>query len=253
MDTSPWLLRDGDQVRAAGRVVAVGDTAWFEPPLLEPLVDWLPGREPTPHPTGLGVPVVGVDLTDLADRLEKNGSVGGWAWLAGAWEDERLIVTEQGPPRWTPSRDPEWSRPPCPPPPDGWPADEGPLEPLSDPLNRYVTSYTYFRPAPDRAVAVIASERPAELAAVLVPRYGSRVCVVPSRWTRDQLVSTSDRLRESMRPWLIYALGESSGEDGQAVISIELTRVVPGFAAWAHDVPDGLLRVEPWLAPHRPA
>jgi len=77
VDVSGLVLRDGDAVRASGRVVAVDGATWFDPPLPVPAVAYTPGRQPPPRPSGLGVPAIGVDLARLDKRWEKQGAVEG--------------------------------------------------------------------------------------------------------------------------------------------------------------------------------
>jgi hypothetical protein len=91
------VLRDGDTVRASGRVVADDGGTWFEPPLPVPAFLYAPGRQPPPR-LSLGVPAIGVDLGRLDRRWEKQGAVEGYATLAGTWRQERLWVGEQGRP-----------------------------------------------------------------------------------------------------------------------------------------------------------
>jgi hypothetical protein len=252
VDVSGLVLRDGDTVRASGRVVAVDGATWFDPPLPVPAILYAPGRQPPPRPTGLGVPAVGVDLARLDRRREKQGAVEGWATLAGIWQQERLLVSEQGPPTASVFEGPAWRRPPCPEPAGGWPegdVDENLEVPAELDAAHGITSVALFRPSRRQVVLVVAAEQPQQVEAELRPRYGARLCVVPSRWTRRQIDDVARRLRAEMGRFMIYICGESTAEDGQAAVTVELTRVLPALAALARTIPAGLLSIRPWLPP----
>ena len=80
MDVAELVLRDGDRVRATGRVIQDGSGDWFEPdlPVAEP-----GGRERRVRPgwRGGAVPVAGADLDAVSDRFERDGAVTGRAEL----------------------------------------------------------------------------------------------------------------------------------------------------------------------------
>jgi hypothetical protein len=58
-----------------------------------------------------------------------------------------------------------------------------------------VTSLAVFRPSAHQAVLVVAVEEPEHAEAVLRPICGDRLCVVRSRWTKEQLDGASQRLQ----------------------------------------------------------
>ncbi len=246
------VLREGDSVRASGRVVAIGGIAWFEPSLPVPLVFYPPGHEPPPRPSGLGVQAIGVDLVKLDDRRERQGAVEGWATLTGDWRQDRLVVGEQGPQSPAQYENPSWTRPPCPAPTGGWPegvVDENFHLPPELYTSHVITSITTFRPSRTQTVLVVAAEEPQQVRATLRPRYGARLCVVPSRWTRRQIDDVTRRVRAEMLRWMIYSCGQSTTEDGQALVTVDLSRVLPAFAEWASTISEGLLSLNPWLTP----
>jgi hypothetical protein len=255
MVISDLVLREGDGLRASGRVVTDGETVWFEPPLAVPLVWRRPGNEPVPGPSGFGVPVLGVDLANLDDRRATSGVVEGWATLTGTWRRDHLMVERQESRGGRTDRAAtRWRRPPCPPPPGGWP-EGGTNENIHVPSDVLatikITSVAVFRPSARQTVLVVAAEEPEHAETVLRPICGERLCVVRSRWTKEQLDNAGQRLRVEMRAWLIYGTGQSVSEDGQGVLTVTLTRVLPSFAQWADTMADGLLAVTPWLAPRR--
>jgi hypothetical protein len=197
MATSDLVLREGDRVRASGRVITEGDTAWFDPPLPVPLVWRGPGREPTPRAGRFAVPVVGVDPASLDYRRATSNVVDGWATRTGTWRQDRLLVERQEPRESARESAPRWSRPPC--------------------------------------------------------RDKSAVTVCMCGEAARQLEEAGQRLRAQMPAWLIFGTGQSVSEDGQAVLTAELTRVLPTFAQWADAVTEGLLSFTPWLVPQRTA
>jgi hypothetical protein len=162
------------------------------------------------------------------------------------------VVAEQRPPTGSGFQGPAWRRPPCPEPAGGWPegdVDENLDVPAELGAAHQITSVALFRPSRRQAVLVVAAEQPQQAEAALRPRYGARLCVVPSRWTRRQIDDVAGRLRAEMSRWLIYIFGESTAEDGQAVVTVELTRVLPDLVAWARAIPAGLMSIHPWLTP----
>jgi hypothetical protein len=85
----------------------------------------------------------------------------------------------------------------------------------------------------------------------LRPQLGKSLCVVPSRWTTDQLDGVRDHLYQRWRDWRLYQLGPQHAEDGQAHIGARLVRVLPEIAVWAASLPPGIVALEPWLTPAR--
>ncbi|KAB2344292.1 hypothetical protein [Actinomadura rudentiformis] len=253
MDIQGLILRPGDRVRASGRVVSVGKSvaAWFEPPGFVAMPAFRPGHEPVLAPGHTGVRVTGVDLGRLERRRAKDGLVEGHATLTGTWRDTYLQADRQGPATQHARQSRRWRRPPCPPPAGGWPRGDGPLCGL--PPDQWhalgITSMAIFRPAPGQALVVVAAEHPQQVRQALVPKYGVRLCVVRSRWTHQQIETVTQQLSTSMRPWLIYQCGLAGAQDdGQPLLCADVVQVLPAFANWATTIPDGLLRITPWLA-----
>lgn len=254
VDLGSLVLRTGSHTRAVGRVVGYDGQVWFEPALAVPLVGYPPGGEPAPRPSGRGVLAHGVDLEDLADRRSKDGGVEGWAALGGLWRADHLAVSEQNPAR--PVRRQHrsgWERPPCDPPPGGWPhgptdadPDPGPPEDIPE-----AVAVTLFRPSTTQVVLVVATTEPALAEAVLRPLYGPAVCIVPSGWTAQSVDRVQADLRRHWADWTLYVSGRTSSHAGQAVVTAELVRVLPEMVDWAASIPEGLLEVDAWLTPRR--
>ena len=184
-------MREGDRVAATGRLVRNDLGDWFEPAL------WIAepgGLERRVRPVWQGaVRVAGGDFDAVAGRFEKDGLAEGWAAVTGTWFGEQLRVERQDAPVRTPVAPARWVTPPCPPPPDGWPATErrGDIE-LSYDLGDLAdtgaaTAITLFHPGKNQAVLVVAAADLAAVEARLRPQLGTSLCVVPSRWTKDQL------------------------------------------------------------------
>jgi hypothetical protein len=93
---------------------------------------------------------------------------------------------------------------------------------------------------------VVAAEDP-DLAA---QRLGD-MCVVRSRYTREQLERTGRRLHEEMESyrWPITAHGDTSSVDGQPLRNAQLAWVPPDMVEWAAALPDGILDLDVWLTP----
>jgi hypothetical protein len=252
VDLRPLMLREGCPVSASGRVIAIDDQVWFEPPLPVRLVGYAPGHEPAPTWSGLGVRVRGVDLDDLDRRRLKDGALEGWAQLIGHWTGAELAVDEQDAPSWPVRPGPRWDSPPCEPPTGGWPHGrrEENLEPPPElEGDAAVVGVAMARPSPTQVVLVVVSTEPDRTRGQLGARYQSRLCVVASRWTRAQVQGVQAQLEARMGGWQVYQTGQTVGEDFQIRFEVEAVQVVAKFAEWASTVPDGLLQLQAWLFP----
>lgn len=212
----------------------------------------MPGHEPAPKWSGLGVTVRGVNLDDLDRRRLKDGALEGWAQLIGHWTGAELAVTEQHAPSWPEQPEPRWYGPPCEPPAGGWP--HGPREENLEPRPELeddpaVVGVTMARPSPTQVVLVVVSTEPDRIRELLRERYQSRLCVVTSRWTRAQVQGVQAHMEARMGGWQIYQTGQTIGEDFQVRFEVEAVQVVPEFAEWVSTVPDGLLQARAWLVP----
>jgi hypothetical protein len=259
MEPDLLVLRDGDGATAWGRLVRTEQGDWFEPPLAVPVIH-IGDRAVRPVWSG-AVRVAGADFDALHGRIQRDGVVQGWATVTGIWSGDHLRIERQTPQGREPVRLPAWTVPPCPPPRGGWPdvisGGDSPL--VYDIGDLRVTgaliALTLFRPAKNKAVLVVAAADRAAVEARLRPQLADCLCVVPSRWTRAELDSVRSHLHDRHNEWHVYQWGQSSTQDGQACITVSLTRVLPEIAAWAASLPDGLLVLEPWLLParvHRP-
>lgn len=145
--------------------------------------------------------------------------------------------------------------PPCPPPPGDWPAGSAQdlfktdLKFLIDADN--CVSTVMFRPRPDSVVMVVVATNTEEAEAAWRPVLGPRLCIVRSRWTKGQLDQVRDDLVSRWEEWTISAIGGPIAEDAQRSVDALVLRVMPGMAAWARDLPDGLFHVTPTLRPDR--
>jgi len=251
---SQLTVAPGARVWAFGRVVLAAGAVWFEPPLPFHPIGCLPGREPAPRPSGLGMAVRGVDLAALVNPREKDGALEGWATIIGVWQDDELTVTGQStlqpPPR---HRQPSCTVPPCPPPAGGWPSGDTPdgfgAELAALTASGVAIQVTMFSP-PGRGQVLVISASDSELAeSKLRLVCGQRLCVVPSRYTQAQVDAVRADIHSHFQDWQVYSSGLTSGEDGQIVVTLSLVRLTPAIAAWAEQVPDRLLGLSPWLVP----
>jgi hypothetical protein len=255
MDFADLGVREGDRVSASGRLVRDSTGDWFEPPIPTALVLVTPRRA---RPARRGaVRVTGANFDHLADRFEDQGTVEGSASLTGIWSAGQLRAEHQASPRYGHPVVRRWDTPPCPAPPGGWPEpprsrdgdenlhfDLGDLEDTGA-----AVAVTIFRPGQDRVVLVIAAADPDAVKARLRPQLGALLCIVPSRWTKAELDAVRGHLDARYDAWNLYLLGSSTGEDGQACITVQLTRVLPEIARSADSLPPGILSLDPWLRP----
>jgi hypothetical protein len=260
VDLTGMVLRDGVVARAGGRVLVIDGEAWFERPLARTLVKVHPPRPPHQGPHALRAH--GVDVNRL-DRVERHsgGVLEGWATLTGTVRGRELHVHEQAPPAaWRPPK--SWTTPPCPPPPTGWPT--GPVyhgmtsanlpQPAPGPDEQAeltITQLTIFHPQETQPVLVAAAEDPERAERALRPTFGDALCVIASRYTRQEIDETLHRLRTEMSThrWPMTSNGRSADRDGQATVFARFAWIEPEVAEWAATVPDGLLDLDIWLTP----
>lgn len=253
MDVAGLLLEPGDRCSAFGRYVRAGDVVAFEPPL-QPAVGYRPGYEPAPRPSGLGVAVRGVDESRLLDRRQRDGALEGWVTLGGTWHGDALEVEDQRLDRPAPERGRDRTSPPCDPPAGGWP--RGPSVRLPPEFQALLASgaavgATVFHPAPGTQVVVVASADGPAVSDLLAPLLGDRLCVVPSRYRRDQVEATRAEIGRHFRAWQLSSCGETSDDEGQVRVTVEVARVLPELVDRARHWPSGLVEVIAWLAPDR--
>ena len=247
------VVREGDQVTASGRVMRDQTGGWFEPPLFVAQPGGVP-RQVRPA-SRVAVRIVGADFDELSGRFQRQGAVEGYAILTGTWSAGHLRVEHQAPPERQRGERPRWRMPPCPPPDGGWPTrfrgsgdrnldyDLGHLRETG-----VAVAVTCFRPSDDQAVLVVAATDPEVVEAHLRPQLGQLLCVIPSKWSRDELEAVRAHLHAHHEDWNLYQWGYRTTGDGQGQISACLTRMLPEVAEWAASLPSGILRLQPWLA-----
>jgi hypothetical protein len=133
---------------------------------------------------------------------------GGLGRCDGTWSGQQLRVGRQDAPVPEPAAaHARWATPPCPARDGGWPATErrGDIE-LSYDLGDLAstgtaTAVTLFHPGQNQAVLVVAAADLAAVEARLRPQLGTSLCVVPSRWTQDQLDAVRDHLHQRWQHW----------------------------------------------------
>ena len=252
VDFASLVIREGDRVTASGRLVRDETGDWFEPPV-PVTANFSLFRRVRPAWSG-SVRIVGADFgAELTGRFERDGAVEGSAALTGTWAADRLQVERQD--LYVPQHReiPNWTVPPCPPPEGGWPHQtwvHGDLGDLRE--TGAAVAVTTFRPSEDQAVLVVAAADPEAVEAYLRPRLGQLLCVIPSKWTKAELDAVGAHLLAHHDDWNLYSWGDTSTEDGQALITASLTRILPEIATWAPSLPAGILGLEPWLSHAQP-
>lgn len=248
MDVDALVVREGDRVVAAGRLVRNSQGDWFEP------ARWITGLERQVRPVSQGaVRVVGVDFRAVSGRFERDGAVEGWALVTGTWSGGQLEVAQQDDPPPLPDPQARWVTPPCPPPPGGWPV----VIPRGD-IHLYydlgglletgaAVAVTLFRPGENQAVLVVAASDVAAVETQLRPQLGELLCIVPSRWTKPELDAVRGYLDAHRQQWNLLQWGPRNTADGQTQVAAQLVRVLPEIADWAASLPEGIVLLEPWL------
>ena len=251
MDLAAVMFDVGDTVTGWGEIRDDGDGVWFDPPHPIPLVGLPPGqRRPRSRNA---VRLLDLDWPRIAEQTATQpGPV--WSSITGIWRGDDLRVLSQrlAPPSGRPQEAfPDWSVPPCPAPEGGWPIgdqlDLVDLDLLQSSEN-CVTTVTY-RPRPDIVVLVIAVTDVAAAEAQWRSLVGSRLCVVSSRWSKQQLEEITARLVANYRTWGISMVSRRVDNDAQSWVEAEVLRITPDLAAWAQALPDGVLELRPTLVP----
>ncbi len=252
MDFDALVVREGDRVTAAGRLVRNETGDWFEPPLPVALPGGLPRRVRAVWRGA--VRVSGANFDRLSNRFEDDRAVEGFATLTGIWSANQLQAERQSIPENGHHRSPRWVTPPCPAPGGDWPhltwghGDKNLDYDLGDLTDTgAAVAVTTFRPSEDQAVLVIAAVDPDAVEARLRPQLGELLCVVASRWTKAELDAVRAHLHAHHDEWNLYQWGPSNSEDGQTCMAAKLTRVLPEIAIWAASLPAGILSLDPWL------
>jgi len=53
-----------------------------------------------------------------------------------------------------------------------------------------------------------------------------------------------------MRAWQAYEIGQHEAWDGPLTVTAKVVRVLPDLVDWARSLPEGMLVLDVWLAPH---
>lgn len=252
-----YVLSAGEEVHATGRLVRTAEGDWFDPPLPVIAVGYGPGGAPAPRQSKFAIQVEGARFDRVTDRYERDGCIEGTATVHGIWLEDRIRLhhqTSEGPVQ----RQLAWSDPPCPPPVGGWPhGPNGPhLANLDFDLGDLTetgaaVSVVLFRPGSDQVVLVVAASDIAAVEARLRPQLLDRLCVTPSRWTREQLDTAQRHVTSMAERWQVYEWGRHYDSQAQATMTAAVVRVTDEIGRWTASQPEGLVAVEPWLMPTR--
>jgi hypothetical protein len=246
----------GPRVAGTGMVLATpGRPVLFCPP--RPVNVWSPS--PAPPPCADGIPAEGADTGRLAHRGTQEGAVWGDAWLTGVLNGGTLYVTGQGPPR-DDTSDPfaGLRAVPCPEPPGGWPRGE----PSLAAADRYAATHRgevvdvrYALPPGGAHVLVVTLRHPALAEAALRPAYGTRLCLVRSRYTVAQVARTRAAISRFMSEHrgVSGGAGFTASPDGQPWITFDVDVLTPEVRSLVAAQPRGLVRLTVWLAEVSPS
>lgn len=242
----------GDRVTGQGRLVADVDGDWLDPNQTWPL-----GLSPGVRPRSAHcVRLVDANFADLPATCVPGDIASGIATVAGRWLGDAIRVESLTASRYGRRAVPDWSTPPCPAPPRGWPhggRDQNTFFQHGDlwDSGAAVTRVT-FRPSRTQTVLVVAATDIAAAESFLRPQLPGRLCVVASRFTRAQLTAVCDHLLARWEEWALYGLREHVDEQAQASIKTEPLRVTTEIADWAETVPKGILTLAPILTTTSP-
>jgi hypothetical protein len=214
-------------------------------------------------PPACGPPEVRVERVHVATldqpRTSEGGVISGRAYLVGTIEGGVLHVEEQGPPR----ADGGFvlTNSPCAAPRGGWAA--GPRAYRSEAAYRYarrhpgeVVSLDVLFPRPNVGVMTIASTAPGRTEAALKTDFPRSLCVVRSRYTREEVRHAATVARYMVTPETAGAAPDwvnevrvNLGPDGQPQVRVSVTFDNPAVRHGVASLPAGLVAIVPWLAP----
>lgn len=200
------------------------------------------------------VEVVGADLDRLRDRQgEPGGPMQGEAWVEGVYAHGRLTVVRQEPRYRTVKPEPAYPVP-CARAPGGSPPASTSEVPSREFLLAWNAKHPHrilgHRPGWDgagRPALVVSAVDREVVEAALRPRYGARVCVVESRYTRAQLDAAKadvERFRGGGS-----GVDHEVGPDGQPYVDAGVPILGEATEALVARHPAGLIRLNPWLTP----
>lgn len=241
------IVEVGDLVTASGRFVKRRDGDWLDVARADDLLDRSPDWK-----SRSSFRVFGARADEVPQAFEGRTVKPQMITVTGMWTGESIEVQSQSRnvSAWTPAA--RWTNPPCPAPAGGWPPLSGQdfhgIEGLEDlRASGAAVTVVHYRPSPDTEVLVVAAEDIERVNAVLRRQFPNNLCIVRSRWTRQQLDGAWDYARERWDDWRVETIKEPADEVAQCHISICLLRVRPDIAAWADSQPEGLVTFEPIL------
>ena len=84
-------------------------------------------------------------------------------------------------------------------------------------MSDHVVGKTVYHPRPDSVVLVITTTDVQAVEYELRPILGERLCIVPSRWDRQQLLAVRQHLSAHWREWAVYtsARTPTTGRSGR--------------------------------------
>jgi hypothetical protein len=259
------VLRDGDAAQTAGIVVArSGQPTEFCPDMPQPVAALGPMRPAAPRSlppcNGMGITVVGVDLSRLADRYTSAGTTSGQTTLRGVYRGGVLRVTAQSAPP-LPSGGPDLPaflrEPPCAPPAGGWRgridtnAVYAYLGQHPDRFNGLGVTRPKNRPATEVTVVGVAGAGVAAAQAELRQRFGANICAVSVEYTATAQRRTEQAVLPLMHDPANGIWAVVGGPGNFRRVTIELTVLSPVLYAKLAAIGLADLEVEPWLKPVR--
>jgi hypothetical protein len=247
---SPVAARDlvvepGDRVRTWGQFVSNSDGDWLDLARIDDLLLHPPGWT-----SGWSIRVAGVDAEQVLTAFADNRNIS----VVGTWRGDVIEVEQQSPEIPNTAPIPHWTDPPCQPPPGGWPrsVEENPPDlDLGDlESSGAIVTRVAFRPSADQLVVVIAATDIDAIIRQVAPQLPNRLCVIPSRFTREQLAEVRRVLAAHTSDWRLQGYGAGGvDDDAQPFAHAEPFRVTDELADWADTLPEGLLRLCPTLTP----
>src|SRR5690242_18945492 len=116
MDLSGLLFDIGHRVTGRGRLLRDAEGDWLDPNSVVPLSPAGINRR-----SGLAVRLLGVDPATTPAVVDESDPRPSSVVVTGVWLGEAIQVETLAAQQSADRKTPEWTTPPCPPPPGGWP------------------------------------------------------------------------------------------------------------------------------------
>jgi hypothetical protein len=255
------LVHNGDKVQVDGQVIAApGKQPVFCPPLAQPAIGYLKGKEPAPVcPANFEVKLTGVDLDRLSLPSTIKGTRSGQAHLVGIWNNRTLAVQQQSAPVMEQPVPPE-SKVPCAPPAGGW-QPGGIVEPVGPAVDAFFNARGAELEAPavrypqgagvNAPVVLMVGVAHGNVDAVrtaIKAVYSGNLCVFQAKFSRNEVAKTGAAV-SALMPQKNLAISSTAQSVGAHPVSVDLLVYDEQAKAALTAIGLDMLDIQPYVKP----